>query len=354
MSLDVSLALRKGDFLLDADFVAPASGVSALFGPSGSGKTTLLRAIAGLETGAEGHCRIADTRWQDGSFNLPPHRRQLGYVFQEASLLPHLNVRANLEFGLRRTAVDKRRVQFDESVQLLGVAPLLAREVTELSGGERQRVAIARALLASPQLLLMDEPLAALDGASKREILPYLERLPAELNIPIIYVSHSTDEVARLADHLLLMDRGRIVASGATSELLARIDLPLARGADAEVVIDAQVASQDAEYQLTALTFSGGQLNVTGLLDGGKTVRLRIQARDVSITLQPPQHTSVLNCLRAQVVALQPLGAAQVVVKLAAGDTQLLSHITRKSADALNLKVGMNVYAQIKSVAVLR
>ncbi|MDM3872193.1 molybdenum ABC transporter ATP-binding protein [Porticoccus sp. W117] len=353
MTLDIKLAVRKGQFALDAEFVAPSHGVSALFGPSGCGKTTLLRAVAGLEPQAEGHCQIAGSHWQKPGFCLHTHKRLLGYVFQEPSLLPHLTVQGNLEFGLRRTSVDKQRVRFDESVELLGVEPLLTRSVADLSGGERQRVAIARALLTSPQLLLMDEPLTALDGASKREILPYLERLPGELNIPILYVSHSTDEVARLADHLLLMDSGRIIASGATSELLARIDLPLARSADAEVVIDAHVESQDIEYQLSQLAFAGGQLNVAGLLGGRQRVRLRIQARDVSIALQTPQRTSVLNCLRAQVLALQPLGESQVVVKLAVGDTPLLSHITRKSADDLELKIGMEVYAQVKSVAVL-
>ena len=350
--LDIHLKLTKGSFSLDAEFMAPGAGVTAIFGPSGCGKTTLLRAIAGLELQAEGHCRVGKF-WQMPVFSLPTHKRPLGYVFQEASLLAHLDVRGNLEFGLKRITPEQRRVEFDESVQLLGVEPLLSRSVAELSGGERQRVAIARALLTSPQLLLMDEPLAALDKDSKAEILPYLERLPRELEIPIIYVSHSTDEVARLADHLLLMDSGRIVASGPIEQVLSRIDLPLARAADAEVVIHARVCGRDTDYQLTELEFSGGKLSVSGLLEEGQNVRLRIQARDVSISLQAPQHTSVLNCLRAKVVAIEPVGLSQVVVKLDVGGTVLLSHITRKSADILELKEGVEVYAQVKSVAVL-
>ncbi|MGS2723044.1 molybdenum ABC transporter ATP-binding protein [Porticoccus sp. GXU_MW_L64] len=353
MTVDVKLSVLKGNFILDAEFGVPGAGISAVFGPSGCGKTTLLRAIAGLEPQAQGHCQIAGTRWQKPGFYLPTHKRPLGYVFQEPSLLPHLNVQANLEFGWRRTVAEKPRVRFDESVELLGVGSLLNRSVGDLSGGERQRVAIARALLANPQLLLMDEPLAALDGTSKREILPYLERLPRELNIPILYVSHSTDEVARLADHLLLMDRGRIVASGAIGDMLARIDLPLARGEDAEVVIDARVESLDSHYHLSQLAFAGGQLSVAGLLDAEQSVRLRIQARDVSIALQAPEHSSVLNCLPARVVAVEPLGESQVLVKLDVGGTVLLSHITRKSADILALRQGIKVYAQVKSVAVL-
>ncbi|UTW45144.1 molybdenum ABC transporter ATP-binding protein [bacterium SCSIO 12696] len=353
MILDVQLSLHKGDWSLDAEFCAPGQGITALFGPSGCGKTTLLRAIAGLEKGAQGHCCVGDQVWQSADLCLPTHGRLLGYVFQEASLLPHLDVRDNLMFGLKRTPPTQRRIGFDDAVQLLGVEPLLSRRVEQLSGGERQRVAIARALLVSPQLLLMDEPLAALDRTSKSEILPYLAQLPRELNIPIIYVSHSTDEVAQLADHLLLMDSGRIVASGVTSELLARLDLPLAQSADAEVVIEARVIGCDDHYQLTQLAFAGGELYVPGVLVAEQPVRLRILARDVSIALQVPGQSSVLNCLPATVSAIEPLSPSQAVVRLNANGTPLLAHITRKSVDGLRLRVGMAVYAQIKSVAVL-
>ena len=238
-------------FALDVDLELPGRGITAFFGPSGSGKTTLLRAIAGLERITDGRLVVGGEVWQDGGRCLPTHARPLGYVFQEASLFPHLSVRANIEYGMRRAGAPANG--FDDIVELLGIAPLLEREPGRLSGGERSRVAIARALVTAPRLLLMDEPLAALDAARKAEFMPYLERLHRQLAIPVLYVTHAIDEVARLADHLVLLDDGRVQASGPTAETLTRTDLPLARGDDASAIIVGTVAVQDDAYRLTRI-----------------------------------------------------------------------------------------------------
>lgn len=354
MSIQVSLKLEKEGFLLDVDLGIPARGITALFGPSGCGKTTLLRAIAGLEPKARGVLRIGGQVWQDGDCFLPPHRRPLGYVFQEASLFPHLNVRKNLEYGLRRVPADQRRVSLDNAIDLLDIGQLLMRKPRQLSGGERQRVAIARALAVSPKLLLMDEPLAALDVLRKQEILPHLESLHARLDIPVIYVSHSPDEVARLADHLVLMEQGRISASGPIADMLTRVDLPLARGNDAEALIEARVAEHDDTYALTCLDFPGGRFTVARKdLAIGTVVRLRVIARDVSLTLARQTDTSILNIFPAIVDEIVPTGDSQVTVKLQVGGIPLLSRITRKSAALLELQPGKSVYAQAKTVALL-
>ena len=296
--------LPLADFVLETDLALPGRGVTALFGPSGSGKTTLLRCVAGLARAA-GRVEINGERWQDdraGAF-LPTHQRPLGYVFQEASLFAHLSVRANLEFGLKRIPAAERKVGWDAALELLGIGHLLERSTDKLSGGERQRVAIARALLTSPRLLLMDEPLAALDSKRKHEILPYLERLHDELAIPILYVSHSPDEVARLADHLVLLEQGRVLASGPTAEPLSRLDLPLALDEDAAVLVDTTVASHDEAFALTRLVFAGGSIQVTRkALPEGARARLKIQARDVSIALRGDNLSSIVNRLPARIV----------------------------------------------------
>lgn len=348
--------LPLADFVLDADLTLPAKGVTALFGPSGSGKTTLLRCVAGLARAA-GRVAINGECWQDDARRifLPTHQRPLGYVFQEASLFAHLSVRANLEFGLKRIPAAERKVGWDAAMDLLGIAHLLARSTDKLSGGERQRVAIARALLTSPRLLLMDEPLAALDARRKQEILPYLERLHDELAIPILYVSHSPDEVARLADHLVLLDQGRVTASGPTAELLARLDLPLALDEDAAVLVDTQVVAHDEEYHLTRLAFSGGTIKVTRkALEVGGRARIKIQARDVSIALTGDNRSSIVNRLPARIRGFGDAAhPAQCLVSLDACGTPLLARITRLSKDQLGLQEGMPVVVQIKSVALL-
>ncbi len=343
-------------FGLEVDLDLPGRGVSALFGASGSGKTTVLRCIAGLERAPDARLAIGDDIWQDekrGVF-VPTFRRPLGYVFQEASLFPHLSVRRNLDYGRRRVPPAERRVALEQAIEMLGIGDLLGRFPDRLSGGERQRVAIARALAASPRLLLLDEPLAALDLQRKSEILPYLERLHGELEIPVIYVSHQPDEVARLADHLVLLDRGHVTASGPLAELLTRLDLPLAHGDTAGAVIEATVAAHDEEFHLTVLEFGAGRVSIPREdLRTGARRRVRVLARDVSLTLAPQTGTSILNILPARVAGLAEERPGQVMVRLDAAGTALLARVTAKSVSQLGLREGLGVYVQIKGMALL-
>lgn len=353
--IQASLKLHLENFVLDAAFTAPATGVTALFGPSGSGKTTLLRCIAGLER-AVGSLRVNGEVWQDDTHRMPTHKRPLGYVFQEASLFPHLSVRGNLEYGLKRIPASERKVPLEQVVEWLGLSHLIERRDTaKLSGGERQRVAIGRALLTSPRILLMDEPLSALDSASKQDILPYLERLHRELSIPMLYVSHALDEVARLADHLVLLNQGRVIASGALRETLARLDLPTAHFDDAGAVIEAAVARHDDPYHLTRLDFGGGSLWVSKVNQPlGSQVRARVLARDVSIAMQQARDSSITNIIGGVINEIRDEGPDKVILRIAVGDSQvLLSRITRRSRDQLGLSVGMTVFAQVKSVALM-
>ena len=342
-------------FGLDVDLRLPARGVSAIFGPSGSGKTTLLRLIAGLERAADGYLAVDDGVWQDAQTFLPTHARPLGYVFQDARLFPHLDVRRNLDYGLSRIPASSRKVALDDVIGLLGIGHLMERKPDRLSGGERQRVAIARALGVSPRLLLLDEPLAALDQARKQEVLPYLERLHDTLDIPVLYVSHAIDEVARLADHLVVLDAGRVAAQGSIIELMARTDLRLSRDDAEGALIEAGVAAHDESYQLTTVEFPGGRLSLPRQArDVGQRVRVRVLARDVSITLAAQTGTSIINILPARVADITPAGASQCVVSLDLGGTTILARITRKSVDALGLRPGLDVHAQIKGVALLK
>ncbi len=354
MNIEARFCIDRGDFSLDVDLRVPARGVTALFGPSGCGKTTLLRAIAGLERHRDGVLRVGDMIWQAAGRFVPPHRRALGYVFQEASLFAHLSVRRNLEYGVKRVPREQRKVALEQAVELLGIAPLLERKPAGLSGGERQRVAIARALAVSPRLLLMDEPLAGLDVNRKQEILPYIESLHNELDIPVIYVSHSPDEVARLADYLVLLEAGRVLGAGDIHGMLTRLDSPLAHGSDAESLIEATVAGHDDAYHLTHLDFAGGRFTVIRKpLPVGSAVRLRVAARDVSLTLEHQSGTSILNIFPATIAELIAEGEAQVTVRLMVGGVPMLARVTRKSASVLDLKPGKSVYAQAKSVALL-
>jgi molybdate transport system ATP-binding protein len=354
--LRARLRLTRGAFRLDVDLDLPQRGISALFGHSGSGKTTILRAIAGLERAPGGYVALGDEVWQDDARDLflPVHKRALGYVFQEASLFPHLSVRANLEFGRKRVPAHERRFALEPVAALLGIGALLERRPDGLSGGERQRVAIARALLASPRLLLMDEPLAALDLRRKLEILPYLERMHEELAIPIIYVSHAPDEVARLADHLVLLDDGKAVASGPLTETLARVDLPPSFADDAGVVLDTILAGHE-EDALSRLEFAGGALFVGRRREAiGTHVRCRIHARDVSLVLDRPQGTSIVNRLPAMVTAVAATDTpGHVLVQLRIGSAPLLARITARSRRELGIEPGLHLWAQIKGVALL-
>jgi molybdate transport system ATP-binding protein len=359
-SIQARLRLARDDFTLDVDLQLPGRGISALFGPSGSGKTSCLRCLAGLERAASAYIEVNGEIWEDsarGHF-VAPHKRPVGYVFQEASLFPHLSVRGNLAFGWRRVAARERKISQDQACQLLGINHLLERKPATLSGGEAQRVGIARALLSSPRLLLMDEPLAALDSARKREILPYLERLHDELDIPLVYVSHAQDEVARLADHLVLLEQGKALASGPIGQTLSRLDLPLAQGEDAGVVLEGLVVGHDPHYGLFDLRLPGGdgpQLRIAHPgLQVGRTLRLKVQARDVSLALDADSASSILNRLPVYVRECRAAdNPAHLLVNLDAGDNALLARITRYSADQLALRPGQRLWAQIKSVALL-
>jgi len=346
----------QGGFTLDVAFDLPGRGVTAIFGVSGSGKTSLLRCIAGLERADRGRLVVNGEIWQDDAAGVfvPVHLRPLGLVFQEASLFDHLDVRRNLDYGRSRVPAAQRRVSLEQAVELLGIVPLMERRPATLSGGERQRVAIARALATSPRLLLMDEPLASLDLQRKADVLPYLEKLYAELDIPILYVSHAPDEVARLADHLVLLEAGRVTAAGPTRELMTRLDLPLAHGDAAAAVIEATVTYLEPAWQLSHLEFPGGHISLPSqALQPGQRVRLRIQARDVSLSLQRQEGSSVLNVFAATVTSLADDSPGQRMVSLDAGGSALLARITRKSAAALQLQPGSAVFAQVKGVAVL-
>ncbi|SDH90211.1 molybdenum ABC transporter ATP-binding protein [Pseudomonas panipatensis] len=357
-AIEARFLLDYPGFSLDLDLRLPGRGVTALFGPSGSGKSTCLRCVAGLERPRQARLLVNGEVWQDSARGLflPPHRRAIGYVFQDANLFEHLSVQRNLEYGMRRVPRAARRVELAQAAALLGIEQLLERMPRHLSGGERQRVGIARALLTSPRLLLMDEPLAALDLPRKAEILPYLERLHDELEIPVLYVSHSPDEVARLADHLVLLEDGRALASGAVGETLARTDLPTALLEDAGAVIEGRVLGHDAVYGLLDLGLADGERMrlAHSALPVGQALRIKVQARDVSLSLQVPAPSSILNRLPARVVEVADTdNAAHVLVRLDVAGTPLLARITRYSKDQLGLRPGLKVWAQIKSVAVL-
>jgi molybdate transport system ATP-binding protein len=351
--IDARFQARLGAFRLDVDLHLPGQGVIALFGHSGSGKTTVLRAIAGLER-FDGTLVVNGDVWQDEKRFLPVHKRPIGYVFQEASLFSHLSVERNLAFGLKRIPAAQRRIGLEQVVEWLGIGHLLSRKPQRLSGGERQRVAIARALLTSPRLLLMDEPLSALDTRSKADILPYLERLHDELSIPVLYVSHSPDEVARLADHLVLMEQGQATAAGPVTEMMTRLDLAIAREQEAESILETTVAEHQPAYHLSRLDFPGGSV-MTRMLSApvGSRQRVRIHARDVSLALSAHDDSSILNVLPAKILEFAPLTEWQVLVRLGLGpdaSIPLLARITRRSAEQLALAPGKAVYAQVKSV----
>lgn len=354
MSIQARFSVDRGDFKLDIDLDIPEHGVSSLFGPSGCGKTTILRAMAGLDHYPDGYLKLGDKVWQNNELFVPPHKRAIGYVFQESSLFPHLSIKRNLEYGVKRIPEAQQKVALSDAIDLLEIGHLLEQKPAYLSGGERQRAAIARAVAVSPELLLMDEPLASLDQQRKKEILPYISSLHSELNIPVIYVSHSAEEVAQLADYMVLLEAGKVTASGSVKDMLTRLDLPFVHESDAAAVIEVIVAEHDADYHLTYLDSTVGRFTVTyNKLKAGSKAKLRIAARDVSLTLEAQTNTSILNIFPATVTEVLPEGEAQVTVRLSAGGVPILARITRKSASVLNLAPGLQVYAQAKTVALL-
>ena len=361
MSLYLRLDLVRTDFELSVDMQLPAQGITVIYGPSGCGKTTLLRCVAGLEASARGRVQLGHEVWQDNvqedrqAIRLPTHQRALGYVFQEASLFPHLNVMGNLAYGLQRTRNHVSDLVLQQAIELLGIGHLLKRCNHELSGGERQRVAIARALVTQPRLLLLDEPLTALDHARRQDVLPWLEKLRDDLNIPMLYVTHAVDEVARLADTLVVMSKGHVQAIGPVADVLTQIELPVVMGEDAGALLTGIVLNIDAQWHLAQVGFSGGALWVRDSgLKIGQTVRLRVLARDVSVTLHEATQTSIQNHLLCTVSAITlESHPSQALIRLQCGSTILLARVTTRGVYELNLHVGMQVWAQVKSVALV-
>lgn len=353
-----------GGFRLDASFQIPAKGVTGLFGPSGSGKTTILRCMAGL-TRLQGHVSVNDHVWQDDAAGifLKPHQRALGYVFQEASLFPHLSVRENLLYGQRRAKGPEGRTPFelDDVISFLGLASLIGRNPSALSGGERQRVSIGRALLSQPQILLLDEPLSALDQKSKDEILPFLEALHEKLSIPSIYVTHDMRELERLADTLVLIEKGRVISLGPLSDLQTDIQAPLMQLPDASVILEGYIARTDEAFGLVDVMIDDSVLVVPAAnVAPGAQIRCRIRASDVSFARIRPEQTSILNCLPVQIVSVSDRSTDPAHVNIIAalgrdGDgPKLIGRITRKSQHNLGLSAGDQVFAQIKSVSLVQ
>lgn len=357
LKLQIKHRHQVSSFTLEIDTTLPNTGVTAIFGPSGSGKTTLLRCIAGLETHNQSHISLNNDIWQNKNTSLPAYKRPIGYVFQEANLFPHLTAKENLEFAIRRADQSHTIITFDEAVSLLEIAPFLSQYPAQLSGGERQRVAIARALLIQPKLLLMDEPLAALDNRLKQEILPYLERLCHSTNIPILYVSHSLDEVIRLADYLLVLEKGKVQEEGEIQPLLSKLGTSFSSHQDASVVVSGKITKQSAEWGLSWLSFGEHSIIIKqGSEQVGDTLRLRIQSRDVSLSLSSQSDSSILNRLTVTLdeMAEDIQEPNMILVRLLAGNTPILAKVTALSAHKLKLKKGQSLIAQIKSVALLR
>ena len=361
--IHLQINIARSAFELKLELQLPAQGITAIFGPSGSGKTTLLRVVAGLEKNPQGLIQIGENIWQDTKQGIyvPTWQRPLGYVFQESSLLPHLSVAENLNFGLKRvlksansapTAANKA---LQASIELLGIGGLLQRMPDELSGGERQRVAIARAIAMQPKLLLMDEPLASLDAARRQEIFPWLARLRDELKIPMLYVTHSAEEVTRLADHLLVLDRGQVKAQGPVNQVLTQVVNPVVVGEDAGALIAGHIGAVDAQWHLSRVDFDGGSVWMRDEgLTVGKAVRIRILARDVSLATSEPQNTSIQNQLRGSIQSItSDPHPSQVMVVLKCGAEEVLARVTNRAVNELALQVGMPVWAQVKSVALV-
>ena len=358
MSIDIQLRQPLADFELDVDFSVRSNSVTALFGPSGAGKSTVINLIAGLQRPREGRITINGKVVEDtqARISLSPQTRNIGYVFQQARLFPHLNVERNLLFGWRRATDRANQTQISHLVKLLGIESLLHRKPAALSGGEKQRVALGRAILSNPDLLLLDEPLAALDHKRRDEILPYIERIRSEQQIPILYVSHSIDEVSRIADYLQIINRGKIVARGSVSEVFSRIDLyPITGRFEAGAIIDGEIARHHAALALSDISF-GKQTLTVPLVDAevGESIRVRIRARDIIIARHKPEDISANNILQGQILDIRAGDGPYADLQLQCSDTRLIARITRHSAERLDLQVGATVYAVIKSVTIDR
>jgi molybdate transport system ATP-binding protein len=347
-------------FKLDINIEIPGQGITAIFGESGSGKTSLLRCIAGLEKNALGCLSVNGEFWQDASIFVSTHKRSLGYVFQEASLFEHLTALGNIRYAIKRNHQKANPELLNQVLSVMGIESILQRFPSQLSGGEKQRVAIARALLSQPKLLLMDEPLASLDTARKLEILPYLERLRNNFNIPILYVSHAVDEIVRLADHAVIMKQGKVLTQGGITELFSRADLPLGVNNEVGAILECKVVERDKQWHLMRVAFSGGELwlpNVENTQSISQSIsqRVRVLASDVSLTLMPHTDSSILNVLSGEIVEINiDPDPAMSLVRLKVGDSYLLARLTQKSLQNLSLGLGKSIWIQIKSAAIVR
>ncbi len=355
ISADIKLERLSG-FSLDVSLTIPNNGITGLYGPSGSGKSTLLRLLAGLERGGPSDSvviRSDEDTWQNESQFTPAEQRGVGFVFQRQQLFPHLDVQENLQFAIRRQHTQDS-TDAGQVYEWLNIAPLLRKQVDQLSGGEAQRVAIARVLLNGARCILFDEPLGSIDRSARSKILPYLERLHRNLQIPMIYVSHSLDEITYLADTLYVLDAGRVTLNGSMLELSASLELNAAEGETASAVIACRVARHDQQYGLCELDFEGAPVFVNAQLYApGEQVRVRIIARDVSIATTKPASTSILNIIEARIAAIELDTGPAALVRLERKGQCFLARITRKSLDTLNLVIGQTVFAQIKSIALL-
>ena len=342
------------DFRLSLDTVLSDRGITAIYGPSGSGKSTLLDCIAGLRRPLPGSTvRFRDQRWQEDAVFVPPWQRRIAYVFQDARLFPHLDVAGNLDYARRRCRAPGSPTRA-QVIDWLDLQDLLDRAPDTLSAGQGQRVAIARALLSAPRLLLLDEPLANLDHAASQQCLGCLQRLAGELELPMLYVSHAIEEVSQLADHIVLLERGRAVGQGPLLELCSRLDTRLSSEEQAAAIALGTVRRHDPEFDLTEIDVAGHTLFVNRLVQAaGRPCRLRIPARDVSVCRQQPADSSILNILPVTLAGIGREDGARVMLRLALGSQYLLARITRKSAALLQLEVGDRLYAQIKSAALL-
>ena len=351
--LSLQLTLQQNDFSLSLDITIPGKGITTIFGPSGSGKTQILRCIAGLEKKARGSIRYQDSDWLRSSHNIfiPAHERHIAYVFQEANLFPHLNVMQNLEYGMKRSKHKTANIHRDDIINWMGIKPLLRRNPQTLSGGERQRVAIARALLSSPQLLLMDEPLASLDEKSRNEILHCLEHLHQHLDIPILYVTHSLNELYRLSDYIMLVEEGRCSAHGPVHEILDQMELAINQLANTSSLIEGHINHYDEQYKLTYIDSIAGTFALPGLIKNKGALRIRIMAKDVAIALEKPVKTSIINYIEGIVNEIHEYNEAQNTIKILANKQTILARITKKSCDHLQLKPRTRIFALIKSVA---
>ena len=354
--LELQVRKKLGRFAIDAEVACETGGIVALFGRSGAGKTSLVNMLAGLLRPDAGRIAVNGGVLFDAErgIDLPPERRRLGYVFQEGRLFPHLSVRGNLTYGLKRAPRGARHVELEQIVALLGLEELIGRRPGDLSGGEKQRVALGRALLANPRLLLMDEPLAALDQARKDEVLPFIERLRDELGIPIVYVSHTMQEIVRLADTMVLMSEGRVIEVGPVEALTSRLDLrPLTGRYEAGAVVEARVVRHEPDFALSELSFAGGTLRVARLdLEPGAELRVRIRARDVALALTPPADTSILNVFPGVIRDIGEESGPQVDILLDVGGAALWARITARSRHDLGLTPGKQVFALVKAVAI--